>query len=360
MTARKIEVLVAEDSAVTRTLLVHLLEADPQIRVVGAVGDGEAAVEFVKGSQPDVVLMDIHMPRMDGFDATRRIMETRPVPIVICSAISDPAEMATVFRSLDAGAVACIAKPALRESLDFATIAAQLVQTIKLMSEIRVVRRWPRSRDSVQRGAVPAVPARRDGGGDIAFVGIGASTGGPPVLQTILAGLGADFPVPLLVVQHIARGFLPGLAEWLTGATGMPVRIALHGAEAQPGHAYLAPDDVHMGVAPGRRIVLSKQGPENGVRPAVSFLFRSLAQVCGARAVGVLLTGMGQDGAAELKLMNSMGAVTIAQDRASSVVYGMPRIAVELGATTHVLPPQQIAPALRGVLSSGAASQTSP
>jgi two-component system chemotaxis response regulator CheB len=184
----------------------------------------------------------------------------------------------------------------------------------------------------------------------IALIGIGASTGGPPVLQAVLAGLPKDFVAPILVVQHIAHGFLPGLADWLTGSTDFDVRLASFGIRPLPGRVYLAPDDHHMGIDRNGRILLSKAPPENGSRPAVSFLFRSLAKVCGPKALGVLLTGMGRDGAAELKLMKDAGATTIAQDRESSVVHGMPGAAIAMGGASRVLPAGAISQAIETLL----------
>ena len=178
------------------------------------------------------------------------------------------------------------------------------------------------------------------------MIGIGASTGGPPVLQTILAALPKDFPVPLLIVQHIAPGFVAGLVEWLNQTTGLKVHVAAYGVQPLPGHVYLAPDDFHMGIRAGGEIALSREQPENGLRPAVAHLFRSLADVCGPRAVGVLLTGMGKDGALELKKLKDCGAFTIAQDRETSVVHGMPGEAISLGAAVRVLPADKIAAAL--------------
>ncbi len=341
---RRINVLVVDDSKVARTFLVHLLESDPQIRVIGAVDDGQAALDFFKKTKPDVVLMDIHMPRMDGFEATRRIMETQPVPIIICSATTDPKELAATFRLMEAGAVACLEKPIGREHPDFEAVAANFLQTVKLMSEVKVVRRWARTTAIVAPALVAA--ESRQTPAEVRLIGIGSSTGGPPVLQTILSGLPKDFPVPILVVQHIAQGFVSGLAEWLNQTTGFQVHIASYGTNPLPGHVYLAPDGFQMGLSTSGRILLTKEEPENGLRPAVSYLFRSLAQVCGPAAVGVLLTGMGKDGAAELKLMKDKGAITIAQDRESSVVHGMPGEAIALGGATHVLPADKIADAL--------------
>jgi two-component system chemotaxis response regulator CheB len=348
MTDRKIDVLVAEDSAVLRMFLVQLLQSDPRIRVVGAVGDGQAALEFVAQARPDVVLMDIHMPRMDGFEATRRIMEAHPVPIVICTATGNAKDVAVTFQAMEAGAIACIQKPLGREHCDFASTAAALLETVKLMSEVKVIRRTARMRTaSASNGGRAAIlPKRAERA--IEVVGIGASTGGPPVLQAIHAALPKDF-VPVLVVQHIAHGFLPGMAEWLNQTTGLQVHIASHGTEPLPGHVYLAPDNLHMGAGDAGEIILTRQEPENHLRPAVSFLFRTLARAYGARAAGVLLTGMGSDGAAELKQLRDAGAITIAQDRDTSVVHGMPGAAIALAAATHILPIDQIAGALIGL-----------
>ena len=343
---RKIKVLVADDSQVARMLLVHLLESDPQIRVIGAVADGQSALDFVNENRPDVVLMDIHMPSMDGFEATRRIMETQPVPIIICSATTNSREMAITFRLMEAGAVACVEKPVAREHSEFEQLVANLLQTVKLMSEVKVVRRWPRSRLASAPATVARSAELKPAPAEIRVIGIGASTGGPPLLQTILAGLSKDFPAPILVVQHIALGFLPGLAEWLNQTTGLRIHIASYGISPLPGHVYLAPDDFHMGLSASGRILLTKEEPENGLRPAVSYLFRSLAEACGPNALGVLLSGMGRDGAAELKLMKDKGAITIAQDHESSVVHGMPGVAIELGGATHVLPADKISDAL--------------
>jgi two-component system, chemotaxis family, protein-glutamate methylesterase/glutaminase len=341
MQPHKIKVLVVDDSHVSRMLLVHVLNADPAIQVIGTVNDGQSAVEFLATGavRPDVVLMDIHMPTLDGFEATRRIMETQPLPIVICTATADPQELAIAFRSMEAGAVACVKKPG-AFGADQPHVR-HLVQTVRLMSEVKVVRRWSRNRGEASTSQSGSYPKLRTE--NICLVGIGASTGGPPVLQTILSGLPKRFPSPLLIVQHIARGFLPGMVEWLNQTTGLHIQVAAHGIQPLPGHAYIAPDDFHLGIGPDGHISLARRPPENGLRPAVSWLFRSLADHCGSSAIGVLLTGMGKDGAAELKLMKDRGAITIAQDRESSVVHGMPGEAIALGGATHILPADRIA-----------------
>lgn len=343
----EIKALVVDDSAVSRMLLVHLLNADPRIKVIGEVQDGHTAVNFVQANKPDVVLMDIQMPGLDGFEATRLIMETEPVPIVICTANANSHEVANAFRLLEVGAVACVAKPVAPEHPDFAAMSQHLLRTVRLMSEVRVVRRWPRSRTAPALRSATSKPALGS-----RIVGIGASTGGPPVLQSILSGLPKNFPAPVLIVQHISHGFLSGLVEWLNESSALSVQVAAHGVMPLPGHAYLAPDDFHLGVNIAGALALSRDEAENGLRPAVAHLFRSLAQFYGSAAVGVLLTGMGKDGARELKQLRDCGCDTIAQDRDSSVVHGMPGEAIALGGAGQVLPADKIAGALLALVNS--------
>lgn len=343
MPENKIEVLVVEDSPVVKMLLTHLLDSDPQLHVCGTANNGEEAVEFLTKQKPGIIVMDIHMPKMDGFEATRRIMETQPVPIIICSATVDPKEVATTFQALEAGALAFVEKPIGPGHPGFEEMAKNLIETVKLMSEVKVVKRWARARRV--EPAAPTVELKRSPA-EVKVVAIGASTGGPPVLETILAGLPNDFPVPVLIVQHIAAGFLAGLAEWLTRTTRLPVHIASHGEPLRPARVYLAPDGVHMGMDANGRIVLSKADSEGGLCPSVAHLFHSVANVCGPNAVGILLTGMGRDGAEELKQMKDRGALTLAQDEQSSVVHGMPGEAIRLGGATHVLAPPALAATL--------------
>ena len=345
MEAPRIKVLIVEDSTVVRLLLVHLLKSDPEFEVIGTASDGEEAVAFVTRQKPDVILMDVHMPKMDGIEATRRIMETQPVPIVMTSASAQPGDIAWTFGAMQAGALAIVDKSAGLGSPDFDAMAGRLKQTLKLMSEVKVVRRWNRQSKNTP-AKESAVPLLKTSTAPVRLVAVGVSTGGPPVLQTLLSGLPKDFAAPLLIVQHITPGFLAGLAEWLSQTTGIPSQIASHGLQPLPGHAYLAPDDLHMGVDQGGRIVLARTEPENGLRPAVSYLFRTVTQFVGRQAVGVLLTGMGKDGAQDLKLLRQRGAVTIAQDKESSVVHGMPGEAISLDAATYVLPPEGIAATL--------------
>ena len=237
-----IKVLVVDDSPVVREFLVHILSSDPVITVIGTADDGEEALDIVRRQRPDVITMDIHMPKMNGLDATRLIMETDPTPIVIVSGTEDPSEVATTFNAMDAGALAVLRRPAGIGHPDHEAMAQDMIQTVKLMSEVKVVRRWPRKR--------PAAPTPRTGNVGLAresarirIVAMGASTGGPPALETILAALSKDFPVPILIVQHMAPGFIKGFARWLATSSGLPVHVATHGESLLPGHVYVAPDD---------------------------------------------------------------------------------------------------------------------
>ncbi len=347
-----ITVLIVEDSPVIAEFLSAVLGSDPAIRVVGVAPDGEAAVEAARRLRPAVITMDIHMPRVDGFDATRRIMETCPTPIVIVSGNVAADAGHDDVRAVAAGAVATVARPNGIGHPDHAASAQRLIDMVKLMSEVKVVRRWPRS------GAVhhpPAAPTLPEPGRSVGVIAIGASTGGPLVLQSILAGLPANLPVPVLIVQHMAPGFVQSFVEWLQQSTGFPVRLATDGEPMLPGQAYVAPDGVHLGVQRGARLQLCNGPPECGVKPAVSFLFRSLAATMAPHVAAVLLTGMGRDGVDELKRLKQAGALTIAQDEKSSVVFGMPGQAVEAGAVSHVLPPDGIAELLAGLNSHGRA-----
>ncbi len=337
-----IKVLVVEDSAVARELITHILSSDPEITVVGTAADGAEAVEFVSRYKPDVITMDIIMPRMDGFEATRRIMETDPLPIVIVSASLVKEEVEKTWRAVEAGAVAVLEKPAYSDLVNKSGDAAKLVQTVKLMSQVKVVRRWKRTTVTQPAGPAPAKIAPRRAR-QVKVVVMGASTGGPQTLHHILSRLPADYPVPILLVQHITPGFSAGFVDWLDRSCALRVCIANHGERAVPGTVYVAPDGLQMKIDKVGGIAAVKDDPENGLRPAVSYLFRSAAGAFGDKAVGVLLTGMGRDGAAELKLLRDRGAVTIAQDKESSIVYGMPGEAVKLEAAEYSLSPDQIA-----------------
>lgn len=343
-----IRVLVAEDSRAERTLLVSLLESDPGIRVVGEAADGAQAVEMTLRLRPDLVTMDVHMPRMDGLEATREIMIRAPTPIVVVSSSVRPDDIALSLRAVEAGALAAVAKPESPASPRFAEDRAQLVATVRAMADVKVVRRWSGRREpepSAPPGPAPRAPVR--------LVAVAASTGGPVALQTILASLPASFPVPVLVVQHLSRGFVGVLARWLGTATALRVKVADAGERLLPGVVYLAPDDQHLGVAPDGTAALAATPPQDGFRPSASHLFRSASAAYGDSLLAVILTGMGSDGVRGLRAAREAGALVLAQDEASSVIYGMPREAVAAGVVGAVLPLEAIGPRLAAIVSSG-------
>ncbi len=340
-----IRVLIVEDSPVVQQFLEHVLSSDPAVEVIGIARDGEEAIEMAKQRTPHVITMDIHMSGMNGFEATRKIMESCPTPIIVVSASWDAREVETSFRAMEAGAVAILAKPRGGAGPELEPEARELIQTVKLMSEVKVVKRWPRKENPAIGHPVPEIEVEQAPAA-IEAVAIGASTGGPVPIQTILSALPTQFPAPVLVVQHIASGFVSGFAEWLAGSSRLQVKVAVDGEHIETGRVYVAPDEFHMGVRGDRRIALSREEPENGMRPSVSHLFRSVAHAYGGNSVGILLSGMGKDGAEELKLMRDRGAITFAQDEGTCVVYGMPGEAASLGAALYALPPDKIAAAV--------------
>jgi two-component system chemotaxis response regulator CheB len=331
-----IRVLIVDDSAVARKLLEHILAADPEVRVVGSACNGAEALEAITRHRPDVITMDINMPVMDGFAATRRIMETTPVPIVIVSSAVDPKESRVSFRAMEAGALTVLARPDGVGTAAFEAASRLLLETVKTMAGVSVVRRW-----SVKKDLVPESPLEIIN--PIDMVVIGASTGGPVALSQLLKNLPQDLPVPIAVVQHITVGFCEGFAEWLSQSSGFPVHLAQHGQKMLPGHVYIAPDGAHLGLDRGPCAVLDHGPPDTGLRPSVKHLFQSAAQVFRGRAAAILLTGMGQDGAKELLVLKYYGAITFAQDEQSSVVFGMPGEAVKYGAARYIMSPECIA-----------------
>jgi len=340
-----IRVLVAEDSAVTREYLVHLLSQDPALLVVSTVQNGLEAVEQAERLRPDVILMDVHMPLMNGYEATRQIMERIPTPIVMVSSSISRDEVAMTFEALKAGALTVLDKPDGLGHPNSAKTALQLQETVRLMAGVKVIRRWPRRDRSVPS---PTLPVKVDS--NIKLVAIGASTGGPKVIAEILGDLPRNLSVPILAVQHIAPGFTAGLAEWVGKNTPLHVKLAEPGETAQPGTVYVAPHGSQLGITKGRKIHLAKGPAESSFCPSVSYLFQSVAEAFGRSAVGILLSGMGQDGAEGLLQLKRAGGMTIVQDEETSVIFGMPGEAVRLGAAQYVLAPRQIAEMLRGLV----------
>lgn len=334
-----IRVLIAEDSAVTREYLIEVLDDDPGLTVVGAAHNGARAVELAEELLPDVVLMDVHMPVLDGYEATRLIMQRAPTPIVMATASSSQSQTRSGFTALEAGALILLDKPPGPFDPDHERAEQALIRTIKLMAEVKVVRHWA-ARPAGGRRPAPASakPAR--------MVAIGASTGGPQVLAKVLGALPPTLAVPIVLVQHISEGFIGGFTEWLSTRTALEVVLASPGTPLQPGTVHVADGDGHLKVTREGRLTRTDGPPVNGFRPSISCLFDSVAIAYGAEAIGILLTGMGRDGADGLRRMRDAGACTIAQDEDTSVVFGMPGEAVRLDAASEVLTPEAITQAL--------------
>ena len=352
-----IRVLVVDDSATARTLLVSLLAAEPDMKVVGEGATGRDAVEMASQLMPDLITMDVHMPVMDGLEATKQIMIQTPRPIIIVSSAVKSDEVELSLEAMRAGALMVMAKPQGPLSPGFDSERRQFVTMVRAMSQVKVVRRHgnvapnsPYSMNTpVARTAATSPSRGRSAAGAKPFrlVAIGASTGGPAALRTILADMPADFPVPILVVQHIAHGFSAGLADWLSHDTPLRVKLAELGEPAAAGTVYIAPDDRHLGCQlDGRgevRLLLDRSPPVGAFRPSASFLFQSTAESLGSGVLAVILTGMGDDGVSGLRTLKLQGGRVLAQDESTSVIYGMPREAVRAGVVDTTLPIAAIA-----------------
>ena len=345
-----IRVLVAEDSATARTLLVALLGAEPDITVVGEAHTGSEAVDLAQRLQPDLVTMDVHMPDLDGLEATRRIMTQSPRPILIVSSAAG-SDVELSLEATRAGALMVIAKPEGVASAGHEGARRQLVSMVRALAAVKVVRRHGSSAPPVASPVAAPRPrpfrAARPTGATPELLAIAASTGGPAALRTILAALPSSFPLPILVVQHIAHGFTGGLAHWLGGDSSLEVRVAELGEPVRAGAVYIAPDDRHLGVRRdpegALRLQLDAGAPVGTFRPSASYLFRSCAEVLGSRLLALILTGMGDDGVDGLRAVRRTGGRVLAQDEASSVIYGMPREAARAGVVDQVVPLDDLA-----------------
>jgi two-component system chemotaxis response regulator CheB len=372
----KVRVLVVDDSAAIRRLLRSLLETDPGLTVVGTAANGQSALDQIPDLKPDVVTLDIEMPVMDGLACLRELRKRWPrLPVIMLSTLTERGAAATLD-ALAAGASDYVAKPTQFAAANLAVeaIRANIVPKIKALAERAAVApsfpsahpRGPTAPLAVGGHATsglaptpapsPGIPRK-----PIEVVGIGISTGGPNALGVLLPALPADLRVPIVIAQHIPPLFSALMAERLAASSRIAVREAKDGEPLQPGTAYIAPGDFHMSVVAvvgrhgGYRISLSKGPPENSCRPAVDVLFRSLAEQVGAAALGIMMTGMGQDGLAGSRLLHAAGGRLLAQDEASSVVWGMPGFVVRAGLVEQVLPLEHLAGALVTRVSPGKA-----
>jgi two-component system chemotaxis response regulator CheB len=321
-----------------------MLSTEPEIEVVGVATYGRQALELIPHLQPAVICIDYDMPDMNGLELTQAVMEQFPCPILVVSAALGETDSDRIFALLEAGAVDVFPKP--RGGPEGTAIAAeQLAKKIKIVAGVRVQRRRPRKAAAPVDHETPAPGPYRDGNARRIIV-IGSSTGGPQALQTILSNLPGNFPVPILCVQHISAGFLEGLVSWLGSHFRGTVKIASPNEQPLPGHVYFPEENTHLLVDATGRLRSSNQPSVGGHRPSVTMTFRSVADHYSRSAIGVLLTGMGHDGGEGMLALSKAGALTICQDEATSVVYGMPKDAVDRGAASTVLPLDAIASAL--------------
>ena len=345
-----IRLVLADDSPTCRALVATVLRRAGGIDVVGEAVDGPGALELVERHHPDVLLTDLVMPGLDGLALTRRLMLTSPLPIVLISAAWRVGEAAVSVEALAAGALALVARPPGPGHPDHAAAAAVLVETIRQVAFAQVLPRpmvpQPRPLPSVAPTVSPPDHLR--------LVAVGASTGGPDALRRLVDALPRPFEVPIVVVQHMTDGFIGAMVEWFGRATSRTTLLAHEGQVPGPDTVVFAPDEHHLTIDEECRLHLLGTPPEGGHRPAAAVLFASVARALGSKACGVLLTGMGRDGARELGAMRSAGAITFAQSRESCVVYGMPGEAVSLGAATHELPPEDIGSTLGTLVTRGA------
>ena len=344
-----IRVLLVDDSPLVLHILQHLLSRSPEIKVVGTAPNGRDALSLLPVLNPDVLCTDLHMPLMDGLELTREVMDKYPRPILVIS-VSVEAGSTNVFKLLDAGAVDIFLKPRAILDTDYDEVANELSSKIRILAGVKVFRRInERTRGPLSLPAIfpvhPQSPPR--------IVIVGASTGGPQALREILSHLPATFPLPIVCIQHIGSSFLSGMVDWLAETCMLKVRKAGKGEYPLPGVIYFAPENFHLEFEDSGRFLFSQSPPIDGHRPSVTATMHSAAHYFGAGTVGVLLTGMGRDGADGMASIAAAGGTTVAQDEASSVVYGMPKEAVALGSVQHILPLEQIAAALESLANKG-------
>ncbi len=339
--AAPIRVLLVEDSPSQLQLLRAYLEATPDLVVVGTATNGQEAVQSTLRLRPNIVAMDIHLPVFDGYEATRQIMQHQPTPIVLFSSSAGNAEQ-RAMAALAAGALAVVRKPAGPADPASATDREHFIRTLRLMAGVKVVTRHP------PRATPVRVP--RPTAANIELVAIASSTGGPAALQTLLTDLGPRLPVPVVIAQHVAVGFAQALASWLGSVVPQPVHVVSDEQPLLPGHVYLPDDNLHLVMSQPGRVGVLPISESDRYCPSGDLLFASVARHYGSRAIGVIMTGMGEDGAQGLAELAAAGGITFGQDEASCVVYGMPKAAKALGAVRHELPLERLGLSIAALL----------
>jgi two-component system chemotaxis response regulator CheB len=344
LTKGKTRVVIADDSSLARAMLREFLESEEHIEVVGEAGDGREAVALTRELKPNLVTMDLEMPVMSGLEAIEEIMCTKAVPILVVSSVADARN---ALAAIERGALEVVAKPDYTPEQ-----AADFVAKVRMLAGVSVITRM-RPRPTVSSLPSPSlptvspastfVPLPANGSHYPHVFAIASSTGGPQALAQILPALPGGFSCPVVIAQHIADGFAGGMVDWLASLCKLPVRLAAEGDLLQAGVIYISPSERHLCVTPARRLTLIERVPADVYRPSCDVLLNSVADVFGRQAVGIILTGMGSDGARGMARMVEKHGTTLGQDEASSVIYGMNRVAIEAGAVQQVLPVADLA-----------------
>ena len=344
MNKRKIRVLIVEDSLVVQKLLKGIISGNNEFELVGIAENGIQANDFVLKYKPDVVSMDLQMPYMDGVEACRKIMQENPVPVVIVSSLYQPSEIETAIKVLEAGAVTILPRPFGPGHSKYLQTAKHYLNTLKLMSEVKVIKRKNLNKiDNIQnRITTNKITKNNLYKNDFKIITIGASAGGPQSINTILSGLQENFPLPILLVQHIDSHFIEGFASWLNMNSKLPVIIVNQDLKLQSGNVYIPCKNHHLILKNNEVVSVSEEKSMKGICPSVDLLFKSVGDVYGKNSIAILLSGMGKDGAVELKRLYDLGAYTIAQDEESCLVFGMPGEAFKLGGVHRLLSPENI------------------
>jgi len=338
----KIRVLIADDSPLIRDILFHMLNEVEGIGVVGQAEDGVDAVRMAARLSPDVITMDIRMPRMDGLEAIRQIMQKTPTPIIVVANSIHDSDFNISFKAIEAGALTVVEKPRGLSTKEYQTIQSRLVAAVRMVANLKVVARWPSASVPGEARKLPHSLQNRV----IQMVAIAASTGGPGVLKQIFSQIPENYAFPIVVVQHITSGFVEHMVSWLNDEVKIDVVTARSGDRIQAGKVLIAPSDRHLAIAPGGVIRLEDSPPIKGQRPSADRFFASVAQAYSSSALGIILTGMGDDGAEGIETLGKTGAHIIAQNEQSSVVFGMPAQAIQRGVVDEVLSPDEIAQTL--------------
>jgi two-component system chemotaxis response regulator CheB len=335
-------VLLVEDSPTARQMLSGIIRSASDMQLVGEAPDGHQAVQMVEQLRPNIVLMDANLPGKGGLEATRDIMHLIPTPIVIISAGVESTETTLAFEAINAGALSVLGKPCGPGSANYDAHAQELLATLRAMAGVRVIRRWRTGRLPGRKKTGSLVPQASNAARRPAIVAIAASTGGPQTIKEVIELLPPTFNLPVVIVQHISADFVSPMTNWLNTVLRLPICIAQDGEVPLPGTIYLAPGQKHLRMTRSHRFEL-KDTPTDVLHiPSCDILLSSVAQHYGASAVGIVLTGMGNDGARGLRAMYEAGATTIAQDETTSIVFGMPQEAIALGAASLILPPREI------------------